>query len=155
MHAARREPHRALQVSALEDLRRERVASHALPVGERRHLFAGKSEVRVRLVPADAGHRPVFLPVREGTGLPGRRARAARRIPEARHGLVPRHGPSALGERMRPELTTLVAAGVDEGLVLAVGHLVAIDPEIRELRDRRDRRQARDRTAVGGLGPAP
>ena len=86
------------------------------------------------LVPAHARHREVGLALAVAAELPAQRPRPARLVTKTCHRLVEGEGLPLMSEGVLPKLGTAVAARVHELLELLVRHLVAVEPEVREVR---------------------
>src|SRR5207247_5622423 len=112
------------EVGKLQDLREDDVGARSVvPVVDRGKALPRKLGVGRRLVPGDAAHRVILLPLGVGPERPGGWAATSRRIAEFRHGLFDGKHATALDERLLPVLPFLVAAPVHELLDLAVGDL--------------------------------
>ena len=70
--------------------------------------------------------------LRKATRFPRRRPELAGRVPEQRYSPFPLHLPPVLDQRLGPELSSLVATRIHEGLELLVRDLVLIDEEVIE-----------------------
>src|SRR5207249_11548010 len=101
-------------------------AGGVIPVGHGGQRLAAELGERRSLVPADSCDRVILLAGRVLARFPGRRPVPARPVGHSSHGLLPRNDPTALHERLVPELAAPVATAVHEALELAVGDLEPI-----------------------------
>ena len=119
----------AVEIPRRRDLLAEEHASDRLPpVKDGRQPLARERRIRRRLVPADAADRVVGLSVWKRAELPAGRAGPAGLVAEALDEV----------EGAIPVLRLLVASGIDEPFVFAIGDFVLVQPEVRQL----DRRRA-------------
>ena len=117
-----------------------------MPVIDRRQRLAGEFGKRRGLEPADPADRILGAPFRVAAKLPDRRTWTAGRVTKSRHGVLEGHRAVRCRERMLPELRAAITAGVDEPLVVLIGHLGPVDPVIRQ----RHRARHADRVAAAG-----
>src|SRR5277367_486167 len=109
------------------DEKRRYGPSRAIPVIERRQVFARVLRVGRGLIPTDAGHRKVVLSLRVFPLNPIFRAGSSRPVVEHRHGLVPRQLLTVLAELLFPIRSLLISPVINEGLELSIRHLILID----------------------------
>ena len=88
------------------------------PFGIGRQPFAHPASERGRFIPTDADHRMIFAPGRKAPLAPEPRAGLARRIDKIQHGRP---------DNLVPNRHLLVAAGIDERLILPIRDRIAIE----------------------------
>src|SRR5688572_1787083 len=118
---------------------RDHIGEHALvrggplPMEGGGKTLAGEFRICCGFVPGDAFYRVLLLSFRRRAELPAGRARTSGLIDELAHCGFARERPAVALERVLPEFGATVASGVDELLVVGVGHFMNVDPEVRHL----------------------
>src|SRR3974377_138100 len=111
-------------------------AGGLIPMKDRWQALVYELGIRRSLIPTDAAHGIIVLPLWIVPEVPGRRRRSIGLIDKQGHGLFKGEGPTVSREWISPILLITVAARIDEFLEFDVGDLILVDQEIIELHRR-------------------
>ena len=105
-----------------------------IPVPVRREALSRIGRIGRGLVPAHADYGLLGSPFRIRAELPSRGSGPAGGIAKPADGVLPCDLAAIFDERLCPERSLAVTAGIDEGLELPVRHFVSVQPEVSQRR---------------------